>query len=731
MTEGHSFISATLAELSRRKVLRTVGAYAVAVFVLLQLMDAAVEPLRLPEWLPTLVVIVVILGFPLVFLLAWHLEVTPTGVHRTKTAGLLTRSQSATLFSFMLLAMVGLASVFYQYYSGVFEESTTRQVVEQEQREFSAPENSIAVLPFADLSENSDQAHFSDGIAEEILNLLARVEGLHVAARTSSFGFRGSQADMRDIGQALNVGTILEGSVRTAGNRIRLTAQLINVEDGYHIWSQSYDRELDDIFAIQDEVASNIAAALVDSFDGLASRPEVRTDSLAASQAYRTGRLHWWRRTASELQRAVELFATALEHDARFAPAYAALADTWLLLSMYGNISIMKAAQRAHPMIEKALEIDPESAEAFAALGLARWQIGQMDAAESALRQAVLLNEDYIPAQLWLAGILSELGRYPEEHLVLEKAMRLDPLNELLAINYANNLAIRGDWATGKELLRSLIDLRPDSTTLLRFMAMHEMQHGNLVAGWIQANRAWRLEPENPEDISALARTWIMLGEFKAAEQLILQGLEQSGKNAKLLNTHWQMLITSRRFEEAQSLVREMMAEMGEDIPPALQRNFDFQLGMIALVQENYGLAHQLLSTAINDDGKSSYNKNEILIVTMASMASRMIGNEQEADERLLAAERRVQRARLNGVDNPGIYYTEAVLLAMRNDQQQALSKLQQAYDRGFRERWLLEIAGRLDSLRSQAEFIELQNRLDDDINRALAEIRSTSVAVL
>ena len=729
MSEGHSFISATLAELSRRKVLRTVGAYAVAVFVLLQLMDAAVEPLRLPEWLPTLVVIIVILGFPLVFLLAWHLEVTPTGVRRTKTAGLLTRPQSASLFSFMLLAMFGLAFVFYQYYSGEFEGSAPRQVAEQ--REFSAPENSIAVLPFADLSEEGDQAHFSDGMAEEILNLLARVDGLHVAARTSSFAFRDSLVDMREIGQALNVGTILEGSVRTAGNRIRLTAQLINVEDGYHIWSQSYDRQLDDIFAIQDEVANNIATALVDSFAGLSIRAEVRTDSLAASQAYRTGRLHWWRRTPSELKRAIELFASALEHDPRFAPAYAALADTWLLLSSYGNISVVKAAQRAHPMIEKALAIDPESAEAFAALGLARWQIGQMDAAESALRQAVLLNEDYVPAQLWLAGILKELGRYPEEHMVLENAMRLDPLNELLAVNYSSNLALRGDWEGSKELMQSLVDLRPDSTMVLRFMAKHEIQHGNLVAGWVLANRAWQLEPENPEDISALARTWIMLGDLEEAETLILQGLEQSGQNANLMNTHWQVLIAANRFEEAQTLVREMMADYGESIPPALQRNFDFQLGMIALVQDNYSLAYELLSDAISGEGKPAYSIDELLMLTMASLASQMIGNDLEADELLLSAERKMQRARLNGVDDPGIYYSEAVLLAMRNNQEQAMSKLQQAYDRGFREHWLLKLDGRLDSLRDQAEFITLQNRIDDDINRALAEIRSMSVAAL
>jgi hypothetical protein len=187
MTENHSFVSATLAELNRRKVLRTVGAYAVAVFVLLQLMDAAVEPLRLPEWLPTLVVIALILAFPLVFLLAWRYQITPQGVQRTMTAGLLSHSQSSFLFSFMLLATAGLGYVFYQYYSGVFE-TVVEEVVAQ--REFKAPVNSIAVLPFTDLSEGGDRAYFSDGIAEEILNLLTQVDGLHVAARTSSFAFR-------------------------------------------------------------------------------------------------------------------------------------------------------------------------------------------------------------------------------------------------------------------------------------------------------------------------------------------------------------------------------------------------------------------------------------------------------------------------------------------------------------------------------------------------------------
>lgn len=729
MTERHSFISATLAELNRRKVLRTVGAYAVGVFVLLQLMDAAFEPLRLPDWLPTLVVIVLILGFPLVFLLAWHLEVRPDGIHRTDRAGLLSKAQSAVLFSFMLVAMGGLAYVFFQYYSGVFESPAPSQEVAD--RVFMAPENSIAVLPFADLSQNDDQGYLADGVTEEILNLLTQVDGLNVAARTSSFAFRDSKENIREIGRLLNVRTVLEGSIRASGDKIRLTAQLINVEDGYHIWSKVYDRELTDIFEIQDEVASSIASSLVDSFTGLTRKPETRTDSLAASQAYRTGRLHWWRRTPGELQKAIEMFATALEHDAGFAPAYAAMADTWLLLSLYGNITTVKATEKAQTMIEKALELDPESAEAFAALGLARWQIGQMDAAESALRQAMELNEDYIPAQLWLAGVLGEQGRYPEEHMVLQQAMERDPLNELLMVNYANNLSTRGEWQAGRDMLGDLLSLRPDSTVLLRFMARMELFNGNLVQGWELANRAYQLGPDNPEDISALARTWVLLGDTQEAERILLKGLETSNQNSSLLMTHWMTLMVERRYEEAERVIRDQMAEFGEALPEVLKRKFNFQLGLIALVREDYPQARDLLVSAISDEDDPAYSGDEVMTVSLAALATEKVGEQEQAAELLASAERQIQRARLNGVDNPDIYYNEAVILAMRNQPDRAMQKLNEAYDRGFREMWVMEIDGRLGPLRETPEFNELMTKIQDDINHARAEIHSLAVAAL
>jgi TolB-like protein/predicted Zn-dependent protease len=731
MEQSQSFLSAVITELNRRKVFRTVGAYAVAVFVVLQLMDAAVEPLRLPDWLPTLVVIVLILGFPLVFILAWQFDITADGVKKTRSEGLLSRTQNAFLFSMMTLAMFGLGYSFYGYYSNVFVfgETTEVQPLVSQQREFVAPENSIAVLPFTDFSEDSSQGYFSDGMTEEILNVLAKVKGLHVAARTSSFAFREPDKDIREIGRLLNVSTVLEGSIRKSGDRIRLTAQLINVEDGYHIWSNSYDRELDDVFAIQDEVASAIATALVDSFAGLEQQPTSRTLDLTAFEAYRTGRLHWWRRSPDELQKAITLFAKALEHDPTYAPAYAAMADSWLLLAMYGNLTNMKATERAMPMIEKALEIDPASAEAFSALGLARWQIGQMDAGESAFRQAIKLNDDYIPAYLWLGGLLGELGRLPEQSQILQRAMALDPLNELLAINFASNLTSRGESAAGKDLLKGLIALRPDSASLLRHIAGHALNSGELVDGWRYASQSYELEPESPVVIQAFASAWEMLGDIEKSEQLLVNGLAIANDNSALQFNYFFLLLRQGRLEKAERLVQEKYGISIEELPPQLQRNYYFQKSMISLVAGDIDTARRMLEEAIDEDSESSWNGEQIYYVTLSSALQREGGNMELAAQRLASAERAVRRARINGVDNVNIYYTESSIHALKGESDAALNSLQVAYDRGFRDIWWLKTDLRMDSVRQEPQFVAIQQQIEKDITQARVEVESFAVA--
>jgi tetratricopeptide (TPR) repeat protein len=510
-----------------------------------------------------------------------------------------------------------------------------------------------------------------------------------------------------------------------------MTAQLINVEDGYHIWSESYDRELDDVFAIQDEIASAIAAALVDSFAGLEQAPASRTHDLAAFEAFRTGRLHWWRRSPDELQKAITLFAKALEHDPLFAPAYAAMADSWLLLALYGNLTNMEATERAMPMIEKALAIDPESAEGFAALGLARWQIGQLDAGESALRQAISLNEDYIPAFLWLGGLLGEAGRLPEQRQVLQQAMALDPLNELLAVNFAKNLIAQGDYAAGKDLLQDLAAVKPDSVTLLRTLSGYSIGAGELVEGWRYASRSYALGPDSPSVVEALASAWQSVGAVDEAERLLLDGLEIASENSSLQNSYFFLLLQQRRLEKAESLLLKQYGSVIGDLPEQLQQFYYFQKSMIRLMAGDIVSATSLIERAISDDTDQALSNAQVMFITISSALQTAAGNSDLAEQRLTSAQRAVRRARINGVDDADINYAESSIHALNGEAQTALEKLQVAYERGFRQIWLMDLDPRFDSIRLEPQFVAMKEQIERDIMQARGEVESLRIAAL
>ena len=274
--------------------------------------------------------------------------------------------------------------------------------VEEKQAAQAAPEKSIAVLPFASMSTDPENEFFADGITEEILNALSQVSELRVAGRTSSFSFKGKNQDLRQIGQALTVRTVLEGSVRRAGNRVRITAQLIDVTDGYHLWSERYDREITDVFAVQDEIAAAIAAKLKTTLAiGTAARAQRATDSIEAYEAYLKGRALLYRRGAG-IQQGFKLMQKALELDPSYALAWAGIADTYLLLGYYGNLPPDETRQKAADAAAKALEFGPDLAEAHTSRGLLallfEWD---WETAERSFRRALALNPGYSQAAAW------------------------------------------------------------------------------------------------------------------------------------------------------------------------------------------------------------------------------------------------------------------------------------------------------------------------------------------
>ncbi len=296
-------------------------------------------------------------------------------------------------------------------------------------------ENSIAVLPFADLSPQKDQEYFCDGMAEELTSTLAKIDQLKVASRTSAFQFKGKAYDIRDIGDKLQVQAVLEGSVRKAGNKLRITVQLVNIEDGFELWSEKYDRDLKDIFAIQDE----ISLAIVDSLRVKLLEQEKNalvkryTDDTDAYKLYLKGRYFWNRRYEGGLQRGIEFFQQAIDKDPTYALAYTGIADSYSLLGHYGFLPPREACPKAKEAAEKALEIDDKLAEAHTSLGRIKMHYDwDWDAAERELKKALELKPNYSTAQEWYSLYLMIMGRFDEAIKVAKQALELHPLSLII-----------------------------------------------------------------------------------------------------------------------------------------------------------------------------------------------------------------------------------------------------------------------------------------------------------
>ncbi len=297
-----------------------------------------------------------------------------------------------------------------------------------------APRSSIAVLPFVNIGSDKESEYFSDGMTEELINGLANVDELRVASRTSAFAFKGKNLSIQKIGKELKVGTVVEGSVRREGDRLRVTAQLVNVADGYHIWSKTYEREAKTIFAVEDELARSIVQALRPKLIGSQSAPLVKpsTSSLEAHDLYLQGRYFKEKRTGEALRTAGRFFAQATEKDPRYALAWVGLADATALRSEYDLVPASSVLPTAKETVMRALELDPRLAEAHATLGLIATFSFQWEEAEAAYRKAIELNPRYPTVHHWYALMLGWQGRIPEAYAETDRAYRLDPTSPIL-----------------------------------------------------------------------------------------------------------------------------------------------------------------------------------------------------------------------------------------------------------------------------------------------------------
>jgi serine/threonine-protein kinase len=396
----------------------------------------------------------------------------------------------------------------------------------------SPPSPSIAVLPFRSLSRDPDNEYFSDGLTEELINRLSNLGDLRVAARSSSFRFRGKELDIRQIGIELGVSSILEGSVQRSGNRIRITGQLINVCDGFQLWAGKYDRELSEVFALQDEIAQAVVSSLAPALKPPAPVPRRRT-SPEAYNAYLQGRYFWNKRTAQDFRKAIECFRKAIALDSKFAEALAGIADSYMTLAIYGA----EAPEVAFPFVkesaQKALDIDAELAEAHTSLGGAEaiydwnWQ-----SAERHFQSALASSPKYATAHHWYAtNCLLPRARFVEAGRELQLARELEPLSLAIATSWGFAHFLEGKYEAAIEELTKVISMDRNFGLAHYFLGQTYIEKGMFQDGIRELQASVELGQRSPESVAALGWAYAKGGQAEEASG-ILKDLRQCARSA-------------------------------------------------------------------------------------------------------------------------------------------------------------------------------------------------------
>lgn len=390
-------------------------------------------------------------------------------------------------------------------------------------RSFSSETPSIAILPFVNVSADPENEFFCDGLADELINRLMKLDKLRVAARTSTFALKGRDSDIRHIGQDLNVHTVLEGTVRKSGNQLRITAQLINCTDGYQIWSERYDRQLADIFEIQDEIALAIVDALkvrLLSNEKAVLRKRY-TDNVEAYELYLKGRL-WNRRTADGFKSAIGYFQKAIELDNGYAIAYAGLADYYTVLAFYEGVAPNVAGAKAKSLAEKAIELDNTLGETHASYGVTRGAFDwKWDEARKSYRRSIELNPHYMPAYQYLAMNLLIQGRPDEALENAKRCIEIDPLLPVINANLAWFFYLSRHYDEAEEQARLTIDIEPNHFTAHWVLGLTLAAKSKYVEALAALQSAVTISSNRPFVVSELARVAALAGETDRAREIL------------------------------------------------------------------------------------------------------------------------------------------------------------------------------------------------------------------
>jgi TolB-like protein/Tfp pilus assembly protein PilF len=512
-------------ELKRRNVYKVAVAYAIVGWLLVQIATQVFPFLEIPNWVVRLVIMLVAVGFPIALVIAWAFELTPEGIKRTEDVDLPTGG-AAKKHTWIYVVIIGAAFSVGLFFIGRY---TGRNTVSASATEL--PAKSIAVLPFDNLSRDPDNAYFAEGVQDEILTRLAKVADLKVISRTSTQRFKSAPSDLREIAKQLGVTNILEGSVQKANDQVRVNVQLINALTDAHLWAEIYDRKLTDIFAVESDIAKTITDTLQAKLTGsekqmIAAQP---TSDTAAYELYLKGRFFWNKRTGADLKRAIDYFNQAIAKDPNYALAYAGLADSYTLLSVFSAASPQDSIPQARVAAKKALELDNTLAEAHASSGriLSGYDY-DFERAIAEFERAIQLNPNYATSYHWISnGPLTARGEFDRAITEGKRAVELDPLSMVdnADLGQIYFYARRYDEAISQ--VGKAIEIDPHSYLAHYYLGQIYQLQGHLTEAIAEYQKAVELD-DDPQALAFLGQAQARIGQHDKAQKILSRMTEEA-----------------------------------------------------------------------------------------------------------------------------------------------------------------------------------------------------------
>jgi TolB-like protein/Tfp pilus assembly protein PilF len=506
------------AELKRRNVYKVAVAYAVVAWLTIQAASIFLPAFNAPQWAMQIVILILVVGFPIALAFSWAFEITPEGIVRESEV---TADQSITHHTgrklvalTIVLAVIATGLLIFQF---VRARSTSPSGA-------TISNKSIAVLPFDNLSGDPQNAYFSEGVQDEILTRLAKIAELKVISRTSTQRFKSAPNDLRQIAQQLGVSNILEGSVQKANDQVRVNVQLINALTDAHLWADTYDRKLTDIFAVESEIAKTIADTLQAKLTGsekiaITTKP---TQNPEAHELYLKGRYFWNRRTGANLQKAADYFQQAIGKDSKYALAFSGLADCHVLLPAYAELGSNPRDElpKALAAARRAVELDDTLCEAHTSLARALASDLQLAAAGPEFKRAIELNPNYATAHQWFGEYLQSQGHLEEALSELKRAKELDPLSLIInsVLGFALDTVGKSDEAIAQ--LHKTIEIDPNFANAHGQLGNLLQHRGRLNEAIVEYEKCYNPMAPDPDDLAQLAAAYFLVGRKAEAQQL-------------------------------------------------------------------------------------------------------------------------------------------------------------------------------------------------------------------